>query len=176
MFSGTSSASPIVVGSLCSAQGILRATSAPSLTPSSVRALLRQTGTAQEASETAPLSERIGNLPDIRALVEAAMSGKDGTDGKEGKEDKDKEKEKETADEGKRLGGKNEFKDLLRSEGGTEPTPYSVALDERLQEVEHAVAELRHFITEEERPDLGAGARAAARASRQATSNDRGAT
>ncbi len=69
-FSGTSSASPIVVGALASTQGILRARGLPLLTPSRAIEVLRATGTPQQDAPGRPATERIGNRPDIRALVE----------------------------------------------------------------------------------------------------------
>ncbi len=68
-FSGTSSASPIVTGAVASLQGIQRAARRPLLTPSRMRQLLRSTGTAQQASASAPLTQRIGNRPNLRQLV-----------------------------------------------------------------------------------------------------------
>lgn len=64
IFSGTSSASPIVVGALACIQGMLKAAGKPLLTPLTARQLLRSTGTPQPAG-----SGRIGNLPDIRAMA-----------------------------------------------------------------------------------------------------------
>jgi hypothetical protein len=70
-FSGTSSASPIVVGALACLQGIRRARGAPLLTPASARALLRSTGSPQQPGPGAPVTQRIGNRPDLKALVVA---------------------------------------------------------------------------------------------------------
>jgi hypothetical protein len=66
-FSGTSSASPVVVGSLCCLQGALRASGRPVLTPASARRLLRETGSLQTDAPGRPASQRIGNRPDLRA-------------------------------------------------------------------------------------------------------------
>lgn len=63
-FSGTSSATPIVVGAAASLLGIGRA-HGMILTPTQVRAALRATGTKQKGNTT----QRIGNLPDIKALT-----------------------------------------------------------------------------------------------------------
>ena len=65
-FSGTSSASPIITGSLACAQSILRAAGAP-LTPQTARRFLLATGSPQQAGPQADASQRIGNRPDIRA-------------------------------------------------------------------------------------------------------------
>ncbi|MFC9894753.1 S8 family serine peptidase [Nocardia sp. NPDC127579] len=67
-FSGTSSASPIVVGALACAQGILAA-GAGRRTPGELRARLRASGSPQADAPGRPLTQRIGNLPDIGSLV-----------------------------------------------------------------------------------------------------------
>lgn len=68
-FSGTSSASPIVVGALGCVQGILRARGRAPLDPAQARSLLRSTGSPQQAGPQAPVSQRIGNRPDVREMV-----------------------------------------------------------------------------------------------------------
>lgn len=68
-FSGTSSASPIVVGALGCMQGILRARGLPLLTPSSTRSLLRSTGSPQQDATGRPRTQRIGNRPNLREMV-----------------------------------------------------------------------------------------------------------
>jgi len=68
-FSGTSSASPIVVGALAAVQGILRARGLPSMTPARAVEVLRATGSAQQDAPGRPASQRIGNRPDIEAAV-----------------------------------------------------------------------------------------------------------
>ncbi|WP_260397749.1 S8 family serine peptidase [Sphingopyxis sp. JAI128] len=67
-FSGTSSASPIVTGAIAVLQGIAKE-AGTLLTPDSARTKLRSTGTPQQASPTAPVSQRIGSLPDLEALI-----------------------------------------------------------------------------------------------------------
>ncbi|MEV0298617.1 S8 family serine peptidase [Nocardia sp. NPDC050710] len=69
-FSGTSSASPIVVGAIACAQGI-HARGAGPHAPAAIRARLRETGSAQTGAPGRPATQRIGNLPDIRALAGA---------------------------------------------------------------------------------------------------------
>ncbi|MBI4402774.1 MAG: S8 family serine peptidase, partial [Deltaproteobacteria bacterium] len=64
-FSGTSSATPIVAGSVLSLLGMANAKSL-ALTPKEVRTLLRETGTAQLGDT----SQRIGNLPNLKQLAE----------------------------------------------------------------------------------------------------------
>ncbi len=71
-FSGTSSASPIVVGALGCVQGILRARRQPLLTPASARNLLRTTGSPQQDAPGRPRAERIGNRPDLRQMIARA--------------------------------------------------------------------------------------------------------
>jgi subtilisin family serine protease len=68
-FSGTSSASPIVVGALGCAQGVRRASGLSLLTPATARTLLRSTGSPQEDAPGRPRSQRIGNRPDLRQLL-----------------------------------------------------------------------------------------------------------
>lgn len=70
-FSGTSSASPVVVGALACVQGILRARSRPLLTPATARQRLRSTGSPQQDAPGRPATQRIGNRPDIRGLMSA---------------------------------------------------------------------------------------------------------
>lgn len=68
-FSGTSSASPIVVGALGCLQAIADAQGWPRLTPGSARHLLRSTGSPQQDAVGRPASQRIGNRPDLRAAI-----------------------------------------------------------------------------------------------------------
>ncbi|ONM50109.1 S8 family serine peptidase [Nocardia donostiensis] len=70
-FSGTSSASPIVVGALACYQGILAA-SGKRATPEQLRARLRATGSPQTDAPGRPVAQRIGNLPDVRAMAGGA--------------------------------------------------------------------------------------------------------
>jgi hypothetical protein len=86
-FSGTSSASPIVVGALACVQGVLRARSAALLTSEQARQLLRTTGSPQQAGPgftftpnmsgtgypqvhpARPVTQRIGNRPNLRQMI-----------------------------------------------------------------------------------------------------------
>ncbi|MEO6931193.1 MAG: S8 family serine peptidase, partial [Chitinophagaceae bacterium] len=68
-FNGTSSASPIVTGVVASLQGIQRAAGRPILTPARMRQLLRTTGSPQQAGTGTPVTQRIGNRPNLRQLV-----------------------------------------------------------------------------------------------------------
>ncbi len=101
-FSGTSSASPIVVGALGCIQGRLLNRSKPKLTPSTARNLLRTTGSPQQAAPGRPVSQRIGNRPDLKQAFSTLSIGgivkikeiKEFKE-KEVKEFKEKEKDKE---------------------------------------------------------------------------------
>ncbi|MFD4625509.1 S8 family peptidase [Streptomyces sp. NPDC058475] len=68
-FSGTSSASPVVVGALAALQGMLKAASQEPMSPERARAVLRATGSPQQDAPGRPASQRIGNRPDIKAAV-----------------------------------------------------------------------------------------------------------
>jgi hypothetical protein len=68
-FSGTSSASPVVVGALASLQGMLKAGGLAPMTPDRAREILRTTGSPQQDAQGRPASQRIGNRPDIKAAV-----------------------------------------------------------------------------------------------------------
>ena len=68
-FSGTSSASPIVVGTLGCVQGVLKAQGGTLLTSPAARALVRSTGAPQQDAPGRPRTERIGNRPDLRQAI-----------------------------------------------------------------------------------------------------------
>ena len=71
-FSGTSSASPIVTGSVACLQGRAKSKNGSPMTPAKVRNILMSTGTPQEAGPGVPLTQHIGpqpNLPKAMALV-----------------------------------------------------------------------------------------------------------
>jgi hypothetical protein len=73
-FSGTSSASPIVVGSIACIQGILSAAGQSLLTPAQAIQILRDTGSPQQDAPGRPASQRIGNRPDIKAAMAQLMA------------------------------------------------------------------------------------------------------
>ncbi|MFD8738472.1 S8 family peptidase [Streptomyces sp. NPDC059618] len=80
-FSGTSSASPVVVGALASLQGMLKAAGREPMSAERARVLLRATGSPQQDAPGRPASQRIGGRPDIRSAVtrllpEAVGSGR----------------------------------------------------------------------------------------------------
>ncbi len=70
-FSGTSSASPIVVGALACTQGRLKAKNKPLLTSAAARDLLRKTGSLQQNGPNGSVSQRIGNRPDLKEMFSA---------------------------------------------------------------------------------------------------------
>ncbi|NNF78143.1 MAG: S8 family serine peptidase [Rhizobiales bacterium] len=70
-FSGTSSASPIVVGALGCVQGILKAQGSPLLTPARAINLVRTTGSPQQDTPGRPRTQRIGNRPNLRQMIPA---------------------------------------------------------------------------------------------------------
>ena len=73
-FSGTSSASPIVVGALGCIQGNRRARAVATLTPAAARSLLRSTGSPQQDAPGRPATQRIGNRPNLRQTVLGGVS------------------------------------------------------------------------------------------------------
>jgi len=68
-FSGTSSASPIVVGAVASTQGNRKARGLAVYTPAQMRARLRSTGSPQTDAPGRPATQRIGNRPNLRQLI-----------------------------------------------------------------------------------------------------------
>jgi hypothetical protein len=72
-FSGTSSASPIVTGVVACLQGVARQRGGQ-LDPARARTLLRATGSPQTAGLAGGIGQRIGNRPDLAALVAAFTS------------------------------------------------------------------------------------------------------
>lgn len=70
-FSGTSSASPIIAGAALVVQGVAQAAGGGRLSPAQVRRILSDpaTGTASAA----PGTDRIGVMPDLRAIVEDVL-------------------------------------------------------------------------------------------------------
>ncbi|AVH59666.1 MULTISPECIES: S8 family peptidase [Streptomyces] len=68
-FSGTSSASPVVVGALAALQGMLKAAGQEPMSPERARTVLRATGSPQQDAPGRPASQRIGSRPDIKAAV-----------------------------------------------------------------------------------------------------------
>ena len=69
-FGGTSSASPIVTGALGCVQGIRRARRLSLLNSASARQVLRSTGSLQQDAPGRPKTQRIGNRPNLRQLIQ----------------------------------------------------------------------------------------------------------
>jgi len=74
VFSGTSSASPIVVGTLACVQGALKAAGKPMLTPATARSTLRSTGSPQQDAPGRPATQRIGNRPNLRQILDGLLT------------------------------------------------------------------------------------------------------
>ncbi len=72
-FSGTSSASPIVVGALACIQGALRARGRIPLSPARAREVLRTYGSAQQDAPGRPATQQIGRRPDLRQAIPAVL-------------------------------------------------------------------------------------------------------
>lgn len=69
-FSGTSSASPIVVGAVACLQGIRKAKGNPPLTFSQLRNLFATTGSPQQDAPGRPATQNIGKRPNLRAAYD----------------------------------------------------------------------------------------------------------
>jgi hypothetical protein len=182
VFSGTSSASPIIVGSVGCMQGALRAANKPLLTPATARNILRTTGSAQQDEPGRPATQRIGNRPNLRQALAQLGIGKtkeflkeivkelhkdkaekleikeikEHKEKIEFKEIKDKEKEKDAKELLKEIRDKlsDKFRDFITQAG----TPSSGSLESRVGALEQAVDQLSHFIGGELRPDLQSSA------------------
>jgi anti-sigma factor RsiW len=72
-FSGTSSASPVIVGALGCAQGVLRGAKRIPMSPAVARSLLRSSGSAQQPEQGRPITQRIGPRPDLASLVPSLL-------------------------------------------------------------------------------------------------------
>jgi hypothetical protein len=71
-FSGTSSASPMIVGALACVQGVIKKQASTLLTPESAISLLRTTGSPQLDTPGRPKTQRIGNRPNLRQMIQSA--------------------------------------------------------------------------------------------------------
>jgi subtilisin family serine protease len=69
LFSGTSSASPIVAGTSACVQGYVRAKGQPDIDCTKVLNLMRQTGSPQTDGPNGPASQSIGNRLNLRELL-----------------------------------------------------------------------------------------------------------
>jgi hypothetical protein len=70
-FSGTSSASPVIVGALACAQGVLRGQGGTLLNSATARNVLQITGSPQQDAPGRPATQRIGNRPNLAQLITA---------------------------------------------------------------------------------------------------------
>jgi subtilisin family serine protease len=70
IFAGTSSASPIVTGVVACIQGIVRAKDKDPINPFKMRDILRNTGSPQQQAPGRPVSQRIGNRPNLKQIIE----------------------------------------------------------------------------------------------------------
>jgi Subtilase family len=68
-FSGTSSASPIIVGAIVCLQGIKKSKGEPYLTFNIIRNLFRTTGSPQQDAPNRPKTQRIGNRPNLKEIL-----------------------------------------------------------------------------------------------------------
>jgi subtilisin family serine protease len=178
-FSGTSSASPVVVGAIACVQGNRKARSLAVLTPMQVRHKLRTTGSPQADAPGRPATQRIGTRPNLRQLIgvvkplkelpkEAKAEKVEVKEVKEFKDTKEKPEVKEAKLEKHEKNEKLEIKDVKEREkqfdkqrevgGGGFGPEAGAGLEARLAALEAAVAQLAHFITGELRPDLRQGA------------------
>jgi len=171
-FSGTSSASPIVVGALGCIQGRLKNRSKALLTPAKAKTLLRTTGSPQQSEPGRPATQRIGNRPDLKAAFSKLGIGKallkEVKEFKEVKEyEKIKENIKENIKELKEVEKQvKEIKEKDIYEGHKISEVINQRLDvirptsdvpteaDRIAQLEQAVLELQHYISINERPDL----------------------
>lgn len=160
-FSGTSSASPIVVGAIACVQGVRRAAGQPLRTPPQMRSDLRNTGTPQQAGPSAPLSQRIGNRPNLRQLI-PPVKAKETKEFKDRKDIKEKEIGKESKDvrDSKHLKDARDTKNRFKEHKDVRENPKLIRenfpdpVDERIRTLEQTVDQLSHFIGGELRPDL----------------------
>ncbi len=164
-FSGTSSASPIVVGAVAGVVSMAAARGKPIPTPARLRNCLRTTGSPQQDAPGRPASEHIGNRPDMQALATCLYGTKsflkDAKDTKEGKEKEAKEHKEHIKD----------FKDVRKDrkeKDGKEvmegpvargaPSPAGPGdIESRLAALEDTIGQLSHFISGDLRPDLDDG-------------------
>ena len=73
LFNGTSSAAPMVWGAAAVLQSIAKGKRGNPLPPLEMRDLLSETGSAQQDATDAPVSQRIGPRPDLRAAIQKLL-------------------------------------------------------------------------------------------------------
>ena len=166
-FSGTSSASPIVVGALACIQGRLKNRNKALLTPATAINLLRTTGSVQQSTAGRPATQRIGNRPNLKEAFTRLNLGKPLLkdtikDIKEVRKDfvpdnkhliKELRKEivKEVVKEVKEFEINDDWR--IRTDVQNGPSE-DVSDDQRLEQLEKTVAMLQHYIGVDLRPDL----------------------
>ena len=138
-FSGTSSASPIVVGVAASLQGMARARGIPPLTPAQFRNCLRTTGSAQQDEPGRPATQRIGNRPNLRQLSVCAFG-------------KGKEIAKEVIKEGKEVIKEKEVKEAKEAKEFVKDKELAKELKDGRKEGKE-IKEFKEFKEVKERPD-----------------------
>src|SRR5262249_27401858 len=75
-FGGTSAAAAIVTGALACVQSARRRRGLAPLDARGARRLLRSAGSPQQADAGFPVSQRIGNLPDLRRMIPERRPGR----------------------------------------------------------------------------------------------------
>jgi hypothetical protein len=128
-FSGTSSASPVVVGAIACMQGNRKAKGFALFTPPQVRNKLRTTGSPQVDAPGRPATQRIGNRPNLKTLMGFLKPVKEIVKESAKEISKDIVKEKPEKAEIKET---KEFKDKEKLEG-KETTKEKVEIKETLE-------------------------------------------
>ncbi|MBA2602581.1 MAG: S8 family serine peptidase, partial [Acidobacteria bacterium] len=169
-FSGTSSASPIVVGAVAAMQGNRKAKGQALYTPAQVRSKLRTSGSPQTDAPGRPATQRIGNRPNLKTLLGFVKPVKEIIKDKEFKEGKEKVEIKEQLEKqvDKQFDKPVEKPVEKQVEKGLEKTrvvggfgssvPQAGSVEGRLFALESAITQIAHFISGELRPDLSQGA------------------
>jgi hypothetical protein len=164
-FSGTSSASPIVVGALASLQGMLRASGRTPLTPAKARSCLRSTGSPQQDAPDRPRTQRIGNRPDLPELWKCAVGVKLLKESKELYKERPKEV-KEVIKEGKELKERSkELKEIKERLKETKERKEFKEVKERAKELKEPKEIMENKISEVLDPTGEAGGDVGARLS-----------
>lgn len=155
-FSGTSSASPIVVGACGCVQGVRRAQGLAVLTSTQMRARLRASGSPQQDAPGRPATQRIGNRPNLRQLVarktrfKELIKDKEKREVKELKEFKEKPEKVEIKEKREKL-EKNEKVELKDKNEKIERKEIKDVALEKIQVQEIEKIQVREF--EEKRID-----------------------
>ncbi|WP_336514167.1 S8 family serine peptidase [Pollutibacter soli] len=158
VFSGTSSASPIVVGAIACIQGRLRNRAKTLLTPTTARNILRTTGSPQQDTAGRPATQRIGNRPNLKQIFTALGIG--GVRIKIVKDVKEKER-KEIIKEGKDTKEKDtkELKDVKEKEMKEfkEKEKDTKELKDKEKEIKEVLEKVKDFKEREKPVETGGG-------------------